>query len=882
METKTANSRTRSISILLIGAALIAGIMMTFGAGPSGASTKGTLGVRMADMSTSLPVGFSQAPALPASMAARWDSAYAYFPPADQVVVFGGAPSEAGQRYHNDTFIYSDGAWTNGPAAPTDLAPRGGAAMAYDPAIGKIVLWGGADATWPYTFRGTWLWDGSAWSHGPTAPAAMAPRVGAQMVFDPDINKIVLFGGSGMTGYNDTWLFDGTSWSAGPAAPADMQPRTFFGMTYDPDLHRVVLLGGDNDYDVWLFDGTSWSAGPTLPRTFRGTLRTHLAYDPDINAVVTFGGTASGTEQDDLWILQGGTWKLIPKASGTEIRPEGRMDSAILWHPAYDAFMVFGGRTGEEAGNDVFADTWFFREITPSIPSVTLSPKAPYIYQNVKATIGAAQGGYGPLAYTYTWLVNGQRVQSSSLKAALPRTYLHVNDTVQLKVQVTDALNLSSAVVASNIITVANRAPAANTGSLTPLPAYTDSTITARAATTSDPDGDSVTLHYAWMVNGNDVAGNDQPTLSSSHFKAGDQVEARITPVDEWGMSGNALTPSLVVKPHLFAGSGKPGGTVKVSGQGYQANEKAAIYLDAPTGLKLGTLTADATGAWPSTSIPLPASVPGGSHLVYGIGQTSGTTGSATMTVTSAAALSPGTLAAGDTVTVSGVGFMAGETVSVTFPGQAPAQTAANDQGNVSLTMTSPDEPAPGGVVQVAGAAGTLSLSFTTRAVASFPDTAAPGAAVPVSFTGYGASEVVHVKVDGSTTIQSFTADPAGSFEGMLVVSATFGTHSLTVQGATSGMAVTHNMRLPTSLTLSQASGPQGTEVTVTCGPGWIPGEVVHLSWAGAQVADAVADIEGSVSITFTIPKHAPGNVTITLSDDILKLSASQSFQVTS
>jgi hypothetical protein len=882
MNTKTASNKTRSIRTLFLTAGLAAGVMMTLGAGSSRASTGGANGLGTAEVATNLAVGFTQGPDLLTSMTARWDSAYAYFPPDDQVVVFGGAPGDVGETYRNDTFIFSGGVWSKGPAAPANLSPRGGAAMAYDPAIGKIVLWGGADATWPYTFRGTWLWDGSTWSQGPSAPAAMAPRVGAQMVFDPDINKIVLFGGSGTTGYKDTWLFDGTQWSAGPAAPAGMQPRTFFGMTYDPDLDRVVLLGGNNDYDVWLFDGTQWSAGPTLPRTFRGTLRTHLAYDPDINAVVTYGGTASGTEQDDLWMLQNGRWEMVPRASGTEIRPEGRIDSAILWHPSYDAFMIFGGRIGEDPGNLALSDTWFFREITPTIPSVALNPKAPYIYQSVKATIGAPQGGYGALTYTYMWFINGEQIQTSSLKGALPHTYLHVKDTIQLKVRVTDALHISSAVVASNIITVANRAPGANTGSLTPLPAYTDSVITARAATTSDPDGDSVTLHYAWMVNGNEVAGNDQPTLSSSHFKAGDQVEARVTPVDEWGMSGNTLSPSLVVKPHLFAGSGKPGGTVKVSGQGYQANEKVAIYLDAPTGLKLATLTADPTGAWPSTSIALPGSVPGGSHLVYGIGQTSGTAGSATMTVTSAATLSPGSLAAGDTVTVSGAGFMAGETVSVTFPGQAPAQTEADSQGNVGLTMTSPDEPAPGGVVRVAGAAGTLSLSFTTRAVASFPDTAAPGAAVPVSFTGYGASEVVHVKVDGSTTIQSFTADPAGSFEGMLVVSATFGTHSLTVLGATSGMAVTHNMRLPTSLTLSQASGPQGTVVTVTCGPGWIPGEVVHLSWAGAQVADAVADIEGSVSITFTIPKHAPGNVTIALSDDILKLSASQSFQVTS
>jgi hypothetical protein len=882
METKTANNKTRSISTLFLGAALIAGVMMTLGAGSSRASTKGTFGARTADISTNLPAGFSQGPGLLTAMTTRWDSSYAYFPPADQVVVFGGAPGDAGQTYRNDTFIYSGGAWSKGPAAPTNQAPRGGAAMAYDPAIGKIVLWGGADATWPYSFRGTWLWNGSNWSQGPAAPAAMAPRVGAQMVFDPDINKIVLFGGSGMTGYNDTWLFDGTKWSAGPAAPSSMQARTFFGMTYDPDLHRVILLGGDNDYDVWYFDGTKWFAGPTLPQTFRGTLRTYLAYDPDINAVVALGGSASGMEQDDLWILQGGTWELIPKASATEIRPDGRMDSAILWHPAYDAFMVFGGRTAEDPGNNAFADTWFFREIVPTIPSVKLSPAAPYMSQSIKATLGATQGGYGGLVYTYTWLINGIPVQDSSLKTVLPHAYLHVKDTVQLKVKVTDSLNMSSSVVASNTVTVVDRAPVANTGSVAPVPGYTDNTITADAATVKDPDGDSVTLHYVWMVNGKALSGNDQPTLGNSHFKAGDQVEADITPVDQWGMSGSTLTPSLVIKSHLVAGSGKPGGTVKVSGQGYKASEKSVIYLDAPTGVKLATMTADSTGAWPSTSIPLPGGIPGGSHVLYGIGQTSGIVGTGTMTVTAAASLSPGTLAAGDSVTVSGAGFMADETVSVTFPGQAPAQASADGQGNVSLAMTAPAEPAPGGMVQVVGAGGTVAVSFNTKAVAALPDIAAPGATVPVAFTGYGPSEVVGVSVDGTTALQSFTTDSMGSVQGTLLLSATFGTHALTVAGSTSGITVTHSVKLPPTMTLSQTSGVPGTVVTITCGPGWIPGTVVHLSWAGTQVADTVADIDGSVSTTFIIPKHGAGNVGISLSDDILQLTASQIFQVTS
>jgi len=41
-----------------------------------------------------LPLGFSQGPSLPRTFPVRWNFSTAYFPPSDQVVVFGGAPMD--------------------------------------------------------------------------------------------------------------------------------------------------------------------------------------------------------------------------------------------------------------------------------------------------------------------------------------------------------------------------------------------------------------------------------------------------------------------------------------------------------------------------------------------------------------------------------------------------------------------------------------------------------------------------------------------------------------------------------------------------------------------------------------------------------------------
>src|SRR5438874_6684141 len=101
-------------------------------------------------MGSSLPpVGWSQGAALPGPFVPRWDAGAAYFPPKDQVVLFGGAPKALTETFRNDTWVYSNGAWSAGPPAASGLTPRGGVAMAYLPDIGKLVLFGGADGSWP-------------------------------------------------------------------------------------------------------------------------------------------------------------------------------------------------------------------------------------------------------------------------------------------------------------------------------------------------------------------------------------------------------------------------------------------------------------------------------------------------------------------------------------------------------------------------------------------------------------------------------------------------------------------------------------------------------------------------------------------------------------
>ena len=73
--------------------------------------------------------------------------------------------------------------------------------MAYDPALGQIVLFGGQGPDWP-DYDDTWLFDGDRWTPGPAAPKALDGRTGARMEYLPEIGKLVLFGGSGVVPHN--------------------------------------------------------------------------------------------------------------------------------------------------------------------------------------------------------------------------------------------------------------------------------------------------------------------------------------------------------------------------------------------------------------------------------------------------------------------------------------------------------------------------------------------------------------------------------------------------------------------------------------------------------------------------------------------------------
>ncbi len=412
------------------------------------------------------PSGWSAGPSLPAGFSPRWDFATAYFPPADQVVLFGGSPRlPSGEPWRNDTWLFTTG-WKKGLAAPAGLTPRGGSAMAFFPPTNKLVLFGGGGPAWPPK-NDTWLWNGSKWSPGPAAPAGLAGRVGARMVFDEAIGKLVLFGGSGQLPYRDTWLFDGTSWTKGPNAPAAMSGRTFFGMVYDPMLEKVYVAGGNGATDGWYFDGSRWSPGPALGPGAREHFS--MDYVPQLGGSVLFGGMGPGVGHQDLWVLRGAVWTQVLKWTDMPWPDGVRLDGAILWHPTKQAIVLVSGIVASDAGIEGYRDTWLFKDIAPKVESVTLAPNPPKPNQAITLAKGAVLDGYRNWYYEYAWYKNGVLLPNNTDSKLTPDEGHYVaGDRIQAQVRVHDHLDVYGPWVSSNVLTVSAGAPAPEPGDQPP------------------------------------------------------------------------------------------------------------------------------------------------------------------------------------------------------------------------------------------------------------------------------------------------------------------------------------------------------------------------------------------------------------------------------
>lgn len=321
-------------------------------------------------------------------------------------VLFGGVAMTGPTRAAlNDIWVLVDGQWIQQlpPVAPR---ARTDAAMAFDAARGRLVLFGGAlgDGS---TAADTWEWDGVRWLVRPSLHAPPA-RAGHAMAYDRGRARVVLFSGSATTGApasDDTWEWDGTDWSE--LAPSTRPPaRIHHAMAYDAARDRVVLFGGDAGSaraDTWLWNGTIWEQ--QVPVVSPPARSGHaMAFDEARQRVVMFAGTTDAASRlDDIWEWDGATWRQAAPATGL---PPARETTAMVYDPARTTALLFGGAAGD---GTPLGDTWVWdgarwREaVSAAAPSPRSQHAMAFDTARDRAVVFGGTGPSGNLDDVWEW-----------------------------------------------------------------------------------------------------------------------------------------------------------------------------------------------------------------------------------------------------------------------------------------------------------------------------------------------------------------------------------------------------------------------------------------------------------------------------------------------
>ncbi len=192
---------------------------------------------------------------------ARYGASLAYDPATSQLVLYGGFEPGGAPANGSDTWIWNGTNWTEA-VAQTGLPAGYGASMAFDSSSSQLILFGGFNVGHVTTTvtNQTWSWNGTAWTQ--VKPVTSPPARGAaSMAYDPAISKLVLFGGDGNNNtapFTDTWTWGGTTWTQlnPPAGPSTGSAGS---MTYDAHASQLLYFGGQS---TTTFSNQTWSLTP--------------------------------------------------------------------------------------------------------------------------------------------------------------------------------------------------------------------------------------------------------------------------------------------------------------------------------------------------------------------------------------------------------------------------------------------------------------------------------------------------------------------------------------------------------------------------------------------------------------------------------------------
>ena len=340
------------------------------------------------------------------------------------------------------------------------------------------------------------------------------------------------------------------------AATNNNHPFTGSAVVSQDDWHHVAATYDGNVWRLYL-DGSLDATSPAVNATprFDSTEHAAIATSLDDAAVEVPEGFFQG-QMDEVRI-----WNVARTPAQIAAAYQLEIPSATGLLGRYSMNEGLGTAVGDSSGTPqngttVGGPAWVqgytFQVGTPNDPpvvdSVTINQASPHTNDTLSVTVTSHDPNNDPVNYSYQW--SKDNVDISGATGATLNMATAGNggkgDAIRVRVVANDGLD-DSAPVTSSPVTVLNTIPVASVSIDDTTPGSND-VITA-TATSSDLDGDTVTLTYVWRVNNvvrqttsNSSSLTDTFDLSEpNHGNTSDAVTVTVTPNDG-EQNGNAAT----------------------------------------------------------------------------------------------------------------------------------------------------------------------------------------------------------------------------------------------------------------------------------------------------------------------------------------------------
>jgi hypothetical protein len=213
-----------------------------------------------------------------------------YDPASNRMIVFGGNNCfTAGAQFYNDVWVLTNANGLGGTPSWSQLAPTGeppsareNFAAVYDPGSNRMVIFGGNGPTndvWVLS-NANGLGGTPTWTQLSPSGTLIPARVAHTAVYDPAKNRMIVFGGQGVSGapLNDIWVLTDANGVGTPgwwqvALPGTPPPaRSEHSAVFDAGSSRMIVFGGEGTSgtplnDTWVWQAGIYLAGDVSPAT---------------------------------------------------------------------------------------------------------------------------------------------------------------------------------------------------------------------------------------------------------------------------------------------------------------------------------------------------------------------------------------------------------------------------------------------------------------------------------------------------------------------------------------------------------------------------------------------------------------------------------------